>query len=173
MLLAVETDRFALVDARDAAGRTAPRTPEAGRHRRPLELGITQEQLAERMGTSSSTVSRTESGRHVTSVTTRERLAATLDVKLLVGFETEAGDRELVSVQRRGSQLRVCPERCSTCASALRPRGATAVVQTGANPGFSAGGRQPFKPNDRPSAGHNLIETETITDRLGLLRYVL
>jgi transcriptional regulator with XRE-family HTH domain len=50
------------------------------------------------MGTSSSTVSRIESGRHVTSVTTLERLVAALDVKLLVGFETEAGDRELVSV---------------------------------------------------------------------------
>jgi len=36
---------------------------------RRIGLGITQEQLAERMGTSSSTVSRIESGQHVTSVT--------------------------------------------------------------------------------------------------------
>jgi hypothetical protein len=41
----------------------------------------------------------------VTSVTTLERLAAALDVTLLVGFETEAGDRELVSVKRRESQV--------------------------------------------------------------------
>lgn len=65
---------------------------------RRIELGMTQEQLAERMGTTSSTISRIESGQHVTSVTTLERLAAALEVKLLVGFETEAGDRELVSV---------------------------------------------------------------------------
>jgi ribosome-binding protein aMBF1 (putative translation factor) len=63
-----------------------------------IELGITQEQLAERMNTSASTISRIESGQHVTSVTTLERLAAALEVKLLVGFETEAGDRELVAV---------------------------------------------------------------------------
>lgn len=65
---------------------------------RRIELGITQEQLAERMDTSASTISRIESGQHVTSVTTLERLAAALEVKLLVGFETEAGDRELVAV---------------------------------------------------------------------------
>lgn len=62
------------------------------------DLGITQEQLAERMETSASTISRIESGQHVTSFTTLERLAAALEVKLLVGFETEAGDRELVAV---------------------------------------------------------------------------
>jgi hypothetical protein len=37
-------------------------------------------------------------GQHVTSFTTLERLAAALEVKLLVGFESEAGDRELVAV---------------------------------------------------------------------------
>ena len=65
---------------------------------RRIELAITQEELAERMGTSSSTISRIESGQHVTSVRTLERLADALEVKLLVGFETEAGDRELVAV---------------------------------------------------------------------------
>jgi ribosome-binding protein aMBF1 (putative translation factor) len=65
---------------------------------RRIELGITQEQLAERMETSASAISRIESGQHVTSFTTLERLAAALEVKLLVGFETEAGDRELVAV---------------------------------------------------------------------------
>ncbi len=65
---------------------------------RRVELDMTQEQLAERMDTSASTISRIESGQHVTSVTTLRRLASALEVKLLVGFETEAGDRELVSV---------------------------------------------------------------------------
>jgi ribosome-binding protein aMBF1 (putative translation factor) len=70
---------------------------------RRIELGVTQEQLAERMETSASTISRIESGQHVTSVTTLERLAGALELKLLIGFETEAGDRELVSVERRGA----------------------------------------------------------------------
>jgi ribosome-binding protein aMBF1 (putative translation factor) len=65
---------------------------------RRIELGMTQEQLAERMETSASTISRIESGQHVTSFTTLERLAAALEVKLIVGFETAAGDRELVAV---------------------------------------------------------------------------
>lgn len=55
------------------------------------------------MEESASTISRIESGQHVTSFTTLERLAAALGVKLLVGFETEAGDRELVSVWRGAS----------------------------------------------------------------------
>ncbi len=65
---------------------------------RRIGLGITQEQLAERMRTSASTISRIESGQHVTSVTTLERLAAALEVKLVVGFETTAGERELVAI---------------------------------------------------------------------------
>jgi len=63
---------------------------------RRIDLGMTQEQLAERMETSASTISRIESGQHVTSFTTLERLAAALEVKLVVGFETAAGERELV-----------------------------------------------------------------------------
>jgi hypothetical protein len=39
-----------------------------------------------------------ETSASTTSFTTLEWLAAALDVKLLVGFETEAGDRELVAV---------------------------------------------------------------------------
>jgi len=65
---------------------------------RRIELGTSQEQLAERIETSASTISRIESGQHVTSFTTLEQLAAALEVKLLVGFETGAGDRELVAV---------------------------------------------------------------------------
>jgi transcriptional regulator with XRE-family HTH domain len=63
------------------------------------ELGLTQEQLAERMGTSHSAISRIESGQHRTSVATLERLAAALEVRFVMGFETgprEAPGRELV-----------------------------------------------------------------------------
>jgi ribosome-binding protein aMBF1 (putative translation factor) len=65
---------------------------------RRIELGMTQEQVAERMETSASTISRIESGQHITSFTTLERLAAALEVKIVVGFETDAGDRVLVAV---------------------------------------------------------------------------
>jgi transcriptional regulator with XRE-family HTH domain len=50
------------------------------------------------METSASTISRIESGQHVTSFTTLGRLAGALEVNLVVGFETEAGERELVAV---------------------------------------------------------------------------
>src|SRR5512132_265573 len=65
------------------------------------ELGLTQEQLAERMGTSHSAISRIESGQHRTSVATLERLAQALEVRFVIGFETgpvEAPVRELVSL---------------------------------------------------------------------------
>jgi transcriptional regulator with XRE-family HTH domain len=67
---------------------------------RRAELGLTQEQLAERMGTSHSAISRIESGQHRTSVATLERLAQALDVRFVMGFESgprEAPVRELVS----------------------------------------------------------------------------
>jgi ribosome-binding protein aMBF1 (putative translation factor) len=68
---------------------------------RRAELWLTQEQLAERMGTSHSAISRIESGRHRTSVATLERLADALEARLVMAFETgpaEAPIRELVSV---------------------------------------------------------------------------
>jgi ribosome-binding protein aMBF1 (putative translation factor) len=68
---------------------------------RRAELGLTQEQLAERMGTSHSAISRIESGQHRTSVSTLERVAHALEVRFVMGFETgpaEAPVRELVSL---------------------------------------------------------------------------
>jgi ribosome-binding protein aMBF1 (putative translation factor) len=63
-------------------------------------LGLSQEELADRMGTSYSAVSRIESGRHRTSVETLRRLAHALDLRLVVGFESgppERPTRELVT----------------------------------------------------------------------------
>jgi ribosome-binding protein aMBF1 (putative translation factor) len=68
---------------------------------RRSELGLTQEELAERMGTSHSAISRIESGQHRSSVATLERLAQALDVRFVIGFETgpvEAPIRELISL---------------------------------------------------------------------------
>jgi ribosome-binding protein aMBF1 (putative translation factor) len=67
---------------------------------RRADLGLTQEQLAERMGTSHSAISRIESGQHRTSVATLQRLAEALDVRFVMGFESgppERPVRELVA----------------------------------------------------------------------------
>jgi ribosome-binding protein aMBF1 (putative translation factor) len=67
--------------------------------RRRLELSLTQEELATRMGTSHSAISRIESGQHSTSVRTLQRLAAALDMRFVMGFEhgpAEKPVRELV-----------------------------------------------------------------------------
>lgn len=68
---------------------------------RRAKLGLTPGQLAERMGTSHSAISRIESGQHRTSVATLERLAQALEVRFVIGFETgprEAPVRELVAL---------------------------------------------------------------------------
>jgi ribosome-binding protein aMBF1 (putative translation factor) len=68
---------------------------------RRTELGLTQEQLAERMGTSHSAISRIERGQHRSSVATLERLAQALEARFVMGFETsprEVPVRELVSL---------------------------------------------------------------------------
>lgn len=68
---------------------------------RRAELALTQEHLAERMGTSHSAVSRIESGQHRTSVATLQRLAEALEVRFVMGFESGPAERpvrELVTV---------------------------------------------------------------------------
>ena len=67
------------------------------RHR--AAQGLTQQELAERVGTSHSAISRIESGRHKTSVYTLQRIAQALGVRLVLGFESGPTDhphRELV-----------------------------------------------------------------------------
>jgi ribosome-binding protein aMBF1 (putative translation factor) len=60
--------------------------------RRRGELGLTQQQLAVRMETSHSAVSRIEAGQHRTSVATLERLAQALGTHLVVGFADDGAD---------------------------------------------------------------------------------
>ncbi|SRR6266545_5436082 len=55
-----------------------------------LEQNLTQRELAERMGTSHSAISRIESGQHPTSLRTIKRLAEALGLRLVVGFETDS-----------------------------------------------------------------------------------
>lgn len=68
--------------------------------RRRGALGISQKELARRVGTSHSAISRLESGRHKTSVETLRRVAEALGVRLVLGFESgpaASPTRELVT----------------------------------------------------------------------------
>jgi ribosome-binding protein aMBF1 (putative translation factor) len=70
-------------------------------HRRTI-LGVSQRELAQRVGTSETAISRLESGRHATNVRTLRHLFEALGVRLIVGYQlTAAGGsarRELVAV---------------------------------------------------------------------------
>lgn len=61
---------------------------------RRAQLGLTQLELAERMGTTKSVISRIESGQHRTSTDTLRRLAEALDGHAVIGFEFDS-DRQL------------------------------------------------------------------------------
>lgn len=64
-------------------------------------MGLTQQELAERIGTSHSVISRIESGQHPSSVTTLRRLAEAFETHLVVGFEDDPAKvaaAELVAV---------------------------------------------------------------------------
>ena len=74
--------------------------------RRRLDLGLTQEQLAQRMGTSYSAISRIESGQHNTSVQTLQRLAAALEMRFVMGFEHGPETSRYANSSRR-NRLRV------------------------------------------------------------------
>jgi len=54
---------------------------------RRAQLGLTQQDLAERMDTTKSVISRIESGQHRTSTDTLRRLAKALDGHAVIGFE--------------------------------------------------------------------------------------
>lgn len=63
-----------------------------------IESDLTQEQLAELMETSASAISRLESGQHQPNLETLRKFAEVSRRRLLVGFEDEVGNRELVGV---------------------------------------------------------------------------
>lgn len=68
-----------------------------------IKHNLTQEQLAQLMGTSAPAISRLESGTHVPSLTTLSRLAEAAGEHLVIGFEStygpsRKGERTLVAV---------------------------------------------------------------------------
>lgn len=54
---------------------------------RRAQLGLTQQELAERMGSTKSVISRIESGQHRSGTDTIRRLAEALDGHAVIGFE--------------------------------------------------------------------------------------
>lgn len=98
--------------ARDPAYRAAARKLAPYEHLARLVIhrrashGWTQAQLAERMGTSHSVISRIESGQHPTSVTTLERLAEAFDTNLVLGFADDAS----ALANARGVTAELLPE---------------------------------------------------------------
>jgi len=67
-----------------------------------MDKGLSQQRLAEMVGTSHSQVSRIESGRHRTNLDTLQRIAKALDLTVVIGFESRDGQgrakRDLVSL---------------------------------------------------------------------------
>jgi ribosome-binding protein aMBF1 (putative translation factor) len=73
---------------RDAQARLAPFEQIARMVvMRRSQLGLSQQELAERMSTTASVISRIEGGRHRTSTETLRRLAEALEGQAILGFE--------------------------------------------------------------------------------------
>lgn len=66
-----------------------------------IRYGLTQRQLAARMGTSVPAISRIESGQHRPNLDTLERLGRAFGEHLVVGFEDDEGGRDLVAIVRQ------------------------------------------------------------------------
>ncbi len=66
-----------------------------------MQLGLTQQELAERMGTSHSVISRMESGQHRVSFATMAKVARALDTRLVYGFEDEVAEKKTTKKARR------------------------------------------------------------------------
>lgn len=66
-----------------------------------MDKGLSQQELADLVGTSNSQISRIESGRHRTNLDTLTRIAHALDLRLVLGFETSSASgkpkRDLVA----------------------------------------------------------------------------
>ena len=105
--------------AASASSRRAERSPEYRQQeaeRAPLreiawllikyrmDAGLSQQELADLVGTSHSQISRIESGRHRTNLETLQRIAAAFNRTLVIGFEQEGSNgrrqRDLVALSQ-------------------------------------------------------------------------
>jgi DNA-binding XRE family transcriptional regulator len=62
-----------------------------------IEQGLTQEALAQRVGTSKTAICRLESGQHKPSVETLVKMGRALGQKLVIGFEDASGRRDVAT----------------------------------------------------------------------------
>lgn len=65
---------------------------------RRAELGLTQQELASRMGTSQAAISRIERGQHGTSGRMLARLAAALEIESMTGFEDSPAEKPVPEI---------------------------------------------------------------------------
>lgn len=61
---------------------------------RRYELDLTQQEVAERAGTSHSFISKLEGGEHIPTIPVLKRILAVLDEGLLIGIERQVPDQE-------------------------------------------------------------------------------
>lgn len=61
---------------------------------RRYELDMTQQEVAERAGTSHSFISKLEGGEHIPTIPVLKRILAVLDEELLIGIERQVPDEE-------------------------------------------------------------------------------
>jgi DNA-binding XRE family transcriptional regulator len=61
---------------------------------RRYELDLTQQEVAERAGTSHSFISKLEGGEHIPTIPVLKRILAVMDEELLIGIEREVPDEE-------------------------------------------------------------------------------
>jgi DNA-binding XRE family transcriptional regulator len=72
-------------------------------HRLRTEAGLTQAQLAERMGTTQSAIARMEGGGSQPSLDTLEKLARAVGADLVIGFGPNlSGNRSIAKLERDG-----------------------------------------------------------------------
>jgi len=60
-----------------------------------MDHGLTQQELADRVGTSYSQISRIESGRYKTSLDSLLRIAHALDLRMIIGFESTSSNGQI------------------------------------------------------------------------------
>jgi transcriptional regulator with XRE-family HTH domain len=67
-----------------------------------MDKGLSQQELAQMVGTSHSQISRIESGQHRTNLDSLQRIAKALDLTVVIGFESKHRDgrakRDLVAL---------------------------------------------------------------------------
>ena len=101
------------------------------------QLGITQQQLADRLAVSNKTISKWENGRGLPDITLLEPLAAELKISLP---ELLAGE-QIVNANRSANLLRSCIYVCPVCGNVIHAMGQAMISCCGVTLPLSQGDR--------------------------------